>query len=452
MQQVTSWSSTSSSCRHMLAPRLQLRHFSSATSKRNFYQRLDEKHLAEQLAAISRTASDYAREEEGDQPSRAGSSTRSSASTSSSSKGLDDLGVPANLHRMPDALEAHSRDFDVREKLRACDSIPFESMRQEGLPRYQDLTHAERVMVQADYKRKKMLDRKVMWLKMNQVLDPKRAARREMRLQMEEEKARKTLIMSGDSSQPMRNRDGVSIDMTPEQLAAEREALAEQQEAEAAEKLRRKEADPEGYPLSLLSEHHERMEAKNAARVEMEMRRDELESRKRMRVRALKLKNAQILKQKTPPLGQAATDPILRHIEKRKTRLNQLLTGHLEAFLTNNSSQILHSFLEGAQVTVLRVTARNPKGVHEVHYQLSQVPEQRSIQWVRERLDTLAPKLRSQIAVKLQLGYTPELRFVHHAFGIPQSNRGRLFRIAKSLREARAAGSLDSWTRTMNWS
>ena len=31
--------------------------------------------------------------------------------------------------------------------------------------------------------------------------------------------------------------------------------------------------------------------------------------------------------------------------------------------------------------------------------------------WVQQRLETLAPKLRSQVAVALNLGYTPELRF-----------------------------------------
>ncbi|CAD7949320.1 unnamed protein product [Amoebophrya sp. A120] len=415
------------------------RRFFGATARRNFYQKLDEQHLALQLAEISKTASEFRRGYEQEDLITTGDTTSASSSSSFPSYLHDSGPRPEEEmdHSDPFAQRMQEpgtrpQDFDTRRKLKACESIPFESMRKDRMPLFQDLTHAERVSVQADYKRKLMLDRKVLWLKMNQVPDPKRAARMEMRQILREERRKqkeeyhRTQMEdgSGDRRSSGKN-NGDKTDPPAE------DAL---------------------FPPSIMSQQAEHANKMKAQKEENQMRKDELESRKRMQIREWKLANASKLYQSRPPLAQTPTDPILRHIEKRKTRMNQLLVAHLEGFLTNNSSQILHSFLENARITLLRVDARNPKGVHDVYYQIAELPLNRSREWVQERLDTLAPKLRSQLAVKLQLGYAPELRFKHQAFAVPKQNRQRLHRIlAKEQREIAGADALQSWTAEMNW-
>ena len=48
-------------------------------------------------------------------------------------------------------------------------------------------------------------------------------------------------------------------------------------------------------------------------------------------------------------IGGAQLDPIVKHVQQRKVRLNALIQAKLEAILTDNSSQILHDHLEGAR-------------------------------------------------------------------------------------------------------
>eukprot|EP00392_Amoebophrya_sp_AT5.2_P000688 g689.t1 len=326
----------------------------------------------------------------------------------------DDHSAPPTLQRFPEP-GSRRKDFDVRQKLKACENIPWESMRKDKVPLYQDLTHAERVQVQADYKRKLMLDRKVMWLKMNQVPDPKRAAKMEMRVFLKEREEHEREKRAEEWRE--RNADSGQEDVasTSENDGEATRPFGEHDTGDAYTIGNRKkkrsgrdgEESTEVFPQSVLSVHAEEMRAKNVQKREDQMRRDELESRKRMKIRQYKLQNSKLLRQKTPPLGQTPTDPLIE--------------------------------------------AKCPKGVHDVVYQISQLPPNRKKEWVMERLDVLAPKLRSQLAVKLQLGYTPPLKFRHAAFAVSSNNRGRLLKIAKELRERRGEENLGSWTQEMNW-
>ena len=98
------------------------------------------------------------------------------------------------------------------------------------------------------------------------------------------------------------------------------------------------------------------------------------------------------------------------------------------------------------------LSAKTPKGIHDVHYQITKIPPNKTVDWVKSRMDLLAPKLRSQIAVKLQLGYTPELRFQLQTFaGLRHQHSRRLAKVAGSLRRAKAEGQLENWTREMSW-
>ena len=56
----------------------------------------------------------------------------------------------------------------------------FESLK--GVPRYQDLTHAEARRVQELFERRKMLARRMQWLKNNQLVDPVAKVTKEMKL------------------------------------------------------------------------------------------------------------------------------------------------------------------------------------------------------------------------------------------------------------------------------
>lgn len=103
------------------------------------------------------------------------------------------------------------------------------------------------------------------------------------------------------------------------------------------------------YPPPIHSGGVEELQDATMSRMEDGSRRIELESQKRMELRKFKLENASLLKQKPPAIGGNQLDPIVRHVQQRKVRLNALIQSSLEGYLTDNSSQIIWDFLEGAR-------------------------------------------------------------------------------------------------------
>ncbi|CAK0800070.1 unnamed protein product, partial [Prorocentrum cordatum] len=59
--------------------------------------------------------------------------------------------------------------------------------------------------------------------------------------------------------------------------------------------------------------------------------------------------------------------------------------------------------------------------------------------WVQRQLEVLAPKLRSQLATKVNMGQTPNIKFVPQAAS-QELKREYLWQFAKKLQDETAAG------------
>lgn len=330
--------------------------------RRDFFKRLDEKHLANQLQDIASTA-----------------------------RGEDVPKSSPEMRAYEGMKSSSSRDFCLKEKdPQAGPWSKFESMNRTRKPLWQDATHADTVTLQRLYMEKKLADNKLRWLKEQRLSSPTEDAKHFIR---EVQQARKE------------NGERLSL-------------------------------DPEERKHDAIMDDTERLI---------------YQSRARTKIRLQKVENNKILKAPTPSIGGITTDPIKQHVYRRNVRLNSMLCSHIEQFLTMNTSQVLHEMLEGASITIVGIRADGPRAAHTVYFQCASIPPGRDKHWVEERMDVLAPKLRSQIATKLQLGYTPELRFkiVHHA--LKTQSRQRLFRIVKKIQNQKAQGLLSNWVSEMNW-
>jgi len=365
------------------------------SGRRNFFEKLDEKHLANQLKDIAATAN-------GEEVSSASSVVRTfrefdagAAPSSSFSSSRNFSMTEESPEESPDRRVTRGRDFSLGAKdpnSGAWDS--FESFNRDRKPLWQDTTHGEAVIVQRHYMQKKLIDNKLRWLK---------------------------------------QQTGPSATEQAEEYVRELRQIRREEEEQQEGRLP---FDPEKRV------HDKIMDT---------TRKLEYESRCRNKLRKEKLENAKLIKAVSPVVGGAPTDPIKKHIERRNVRLNAMLLSTIEQFFTMNTSQILHEMLGGASIAVVRIYADKPRGAHWVYYQITSIPEGRDRKWVEKQMDTLAPKLRSQVAVKLSLGYTPELRFraIHHANKM-QTNR-RIFRIAKRLQNQKSKHVLRNWVSEMNW-
>merc|ERR1711953_36491 len=93
-------------------------------------------------------------------------------------------------------------------------------------------------------------------------------------------------------------------------------------------------------------------------------------------------------------------------------------------------AQILFEFLQGVAISIVRISAQRPRQTQLIYYNLT---SDHDPVWVQRQLDVLAPKLRSQLAVKVNLGQTPNIRFVPHA-RTEESKRSYLWRFARAIK------------------
>eukprot|EP00397_Hematodinium_sp_SG-2012_P049646 GEMP01057342.1.p1 GENE.GEMP01057342.1~~GEMP01057342.1.p1 ORF type:complete len:370 (+),score=59.18 GEMP01057342.1:59-1111(+) len=338
-------------------------------ARRDFFQRLDEKHLANQLKDIAATV-------HGDAVSRVSPVVRT-------------------YQEMNATPSASSRDFSLDEKdPHTGPWSNFESFNKARKPLWQDATHADTVTIQRQYMEKRMADNKLRWLKQQRGSTPTEGAWHHM------------------------------------------QELKRTREEEEAIQPGRTPIDPEQNKFDAIMDETARLV---------------FQSRARTKIRNERVENTKIVKAPTPSIGGVTTDPIKQHVWRRNIRLNAMLCSHIEQLLTMNTSQILHEMLEGASLTIVGIKADGPRAAHKVYFQVASLPPGRDKAWVESRMETLAPKLRAQIAAKLQLGYTPELRFhlIHHA--LKSQSRQRLFRIAKKIQNQKAQGLLSNWVSEMNW-
>lgn len=229
--------------------------------------------------------------------------------------------------------------------------------------------------------RKRMLSKKLMWLKMQHLPNPQKDAKMEVRRRLADEESAK-------SDEPP---------MYPPPVADDNNKWNNQ----AMQRL------VEGTQL------------------------DELESRFRTRIREEKLRNARIVKAATPKLGDIVTDPIKRHVQRRLVRQRVKINRGLEETLTNNSAQVLYEFMRGVAVSIVRIHATRPRQTQQIYYNLT---SNHDPEWVEKQLNILAPKLRSQLALSQNLGMTPNIRFIPQVTGEEQ-RRKHLWKFAKKIRE-----------------
>ncbi|EPT27305.1 hypothetical protein TGME49_228320 [Toxoplasma gondii ME49] len=171
------------------------------------------------------------------------------------------------------------------------------------------------------------------------------------------------------------------------------------------------------------------------ARIEKMVRdtkRDELVSRIRAKIREEKLANAKLMKAPAPNVAGHIVDAIKYHVARRTVRLGRLIQAQLEEFLTWNSPHMLYSVLDGAAVSIHHVEQRTTKSVCYVYYTLTSSHDPEDVQ---RRLERAAPQFRMQIARRLQLGYTPEIRFLPQPDG-ELFNKHRLFKLTSTRRKA----------------
>jgi ribosome-binding factor A len=120
---------------------------------------------------------------------------------------------------------------------------------------------------------------------------------------------------------------------------------------------------------------------------------------------------------------------------------------YLEELFTCNTAQIILDHLGGAALSVEKVTAPSTRGVHDVYMRLSSNHDQA---WVQKKLDILTPKIRSQLAVRVNYGYTPELKF-HILDDVDKFRKSRLMRLADQAKREVDKSLNKHFMTEMNW-
>jgi ribosome-binding factor A len=288
-------------------------------------------------------------------------------------------------------------DLNVRHALEK-----YESLKGTKKAGYSDLTHSELRRVEELRERKKMLERKIKWLKNNQIIDPVRFVGKEFKKKARDEyKAKSDSIALGDEviSLPHFGRD----------------------------------FDP--------------VMASKIKKVEFTMARDTAIARMRSEIRKEKLERSAIMKTTTPSIGETVTDPLKRHLKRRNVRVSLLLQQYLEEILSCNTAQIVIDHLKGAAISIDRIESPTTRGRHDVYVRVSSDHDK---EWLQSRLDVLAPKLRSQLAVRVNYGYTPELKF-HIVDDVDKFNKNRLMKLADEVRIQVDKQLNDHFIKEMNW-
>ena len=278
--------------------------------------------------------------------------------------------------------EIHDIKSKVAEAQGRAPPAYFESLKRN--PVYQDLTHDEISRIKAGRARELQLDRKALWLKRQGLPDPEREAKKQL-------KQRKRL-----------------------ETVSPRPVLYTQ-------------------PLQYTPYANKKIK-----HLEQQADRLTLESQLRAQVRKQKLASSALAHTPPPTLGDRHLDPIKRHIEMRKTRLQVLFAQYLDEYLVHNTSQIIHAHLQGATVAVVSVKSENFRKTQLVSVRVNSAHDPA---WVVERLNVLAPKLRSQIAQRVNLGYMPEIKF-ELAHEVKQFNKARLAQLVSDV----VGGAIDGTT------
>ncbi|CRG97040.1 conserved Plasmodium protein, unknown function [Plasmodium gallinaceum] len=264
------------------------------------------------------------------------------------------------LNSMSDIEEYNFKNVSNSEKK---DIFDYESLKEKSM--YQDLTHDEYSYMNNLYIKKCDLDRKIRWFKMNNILNPIKEA--------------KSIINSLKLSKD-----------------------EEKREKEENEFLLKEDIKPYYENEGNFSHKIEKICEQNQY--------DEIVSRIRMKIRKEKLENSKIIKEKVPNVARHILDPIKYHVNRRKIRLEKLLQTHLEQLLNCNNSYFKFYLLNGLSISIHHLEMKSTRSVCKIVYSL--LNKDVNHEMIQEKLYKVAFILRKLLARKLQLGYTPPLKFI----------------------------------------
>ncbi|GFE55499.1 hypothetical protein BaOVIS_029030 [Babesia ovis] len=147
-----------------------------------------------------------------------------------------------------------------------------------------------------------------------------------------------------------------------------------------------------------------------AAAMVGENRFDEIVSRIRAQMRAEKQESSKINKAKIPNFNGVIVDPIAKHVQRRRLRINAMIKDHLEQIITANDFCLILGDLKGASVSLKRVEMASGKSTIKCYYTVIGADGQE--EYVHQMLQQAQKKVRFCLARKLELGYTPPVLFI----------------------------------------
>jgi hypothetical protein len=387
-----------------------LRHVPFRVSKYRLVQKLNSKMMTAELAAIDEVVADsqsVKSVDDGESILRSTTISRARRMMGISRKSKVDIEKVRRFSpELSDPIVMESdgglefrKDQNVSTTRSKLDQ--YQSMRHS--PGYQDLTHSELRRVQELREKKRMLDRKIKWLKDNQLIDPAKKIVKEFeRNRRDEYKKNSDEIVKGN--EPL-------------------------------------------FPTQHFSNEFDPVMSKRIKQVEFSMERDTAISRMRSELRKEKLERSSVMNRSEPNIGSNIVDPMKRHLKRRNVRVSLLLQQYLEEILSCNSAQIIVDHLKGAAISIDRIDSPTTRGRHDVYVRVSSDHDRK---WVQERLDIVAPKLRSQLAVRVNYGYTPELKF-HVVDDVDKFSKRRLMGLAEQARVDMDKKFNNSYMKEMNW-
>ncbi|EAN31167.1 Ribosome-binding factor A family protein [Theileria parva strain Muguga] len=138
---------------------------------------------------------------------------------------------------------------------------------------------------------------------------------------------------------------------------------------------------------------------------------DEVVSRIRTKIRLEKKSNSLINKLTIPNVNGEVLDPIKKHVLRRAARISTMLHTHIEQLLTCNKPELLYTHLNGASISINHVEMPTSKSTVKCYYNIISKHDPEEVQ---KGLDKVSSRLRFMIARKLELGYTPPIKFIKY--------------------------------------
>ncbi|KJP87410.1 hypothetical protein AK88_02967 [Plasmodium fragile] len=277
-------------------------------------------------------------------------------------------------------------NFPCNDQNKEDSIFNYESLKGKGL--YQDLTHDEYQRMNDLYIKKCDVDRKIRWFKMSSILNPIKEAKSIVNAQRlsedEKGKKRKKNVQGEDSIEEEESITQVGSTKRMEEFPIEEDIKPYYQEEGNFSHKIKKMCEQNQY--------------------------DEIVSRIRMKIRTEKMENSKIMKEKIQNVARHILDPIKYHVNRRRVRTEKLLHNHLEQLLNCNNAYFRFYLLNGLSISIHHLDMKSTRSLCKIVYTLLNKNVHHDM--IKDKLDKVAFVLRKLLARKLQLGYTPPLKFV----------------------------------------